>query len=433
MWKYFALNFKKYLTLRGRTSRIEFWSFVTCSLMLLLVGVAIAGLFLAIDHFFQVRFKIGSINAATIGIILFLVTALVLAMPLISVAVRRVHDVGLTGWLILVPGVNLILWCMPSKNNNNYFDDNNVFEPSRIIALSLIWAGFIASIFYSIAATFLLDEKLVLAGSTVEQIQESPAENDIQAEEKTEDIFTGTAEDSNNIQKIEEPEQMDDQTSSTEYDGEIIQTDQLDDGTIITLRRHTQTLTVRLIQDTNIYDSIKNKVTVGSISIPQEIKITGIAKTMNPLTTSNTTEIWLRIDDNGLDGYLNAGAIPDPYENDFYMVTDQIKFADEKWTVRNLGERSYTFKNGTGIYDVPGTRHSTKIGIVSFKGDTSPVYSITAITEETTLDKESGMEYPWLRLDIDGKSGWIYGKDAVFETGTSSFPSPKRTLEKNLQ
>ena len=191
-------------------------------------------------------------------------------MPLISVAVRRVHDVGLTGWLILVPGVNLILWCMPSKNNNNYFDDNNVFEPSRIIALSLIWAGFIAS-------TFLLDEKLVLAGSTVEQIQESPAENDIQAEEKTEDIFTGTAEDSNNIQEIEEPEQMDDQTSSTEYDGEIIQTDQLDDGTIITLRRHTQTLTVRLIQDTNIYDSIKNKVTVGSISIPQEIKNTGIA------------------------------------------------------------------------------------------------------------------------------------------------------------
>ncbi|MBO7638808.1 MAG: DUF805 domain-containing protein, partial [Treponema sp.] len=105
MWKYFALNFKKYLTLRGRTSRIEFWSFVTCSLILLLVGVAITGLFLGIDYYFKVSFKIGSVNAATIGIILFFLTALILVMPLISVAVRRVHDVGLTGWLILFPVV----------------------------------------------------------------------------------------------------------------------------------------------------------------------------------------------------------------------------------------------------------------------------------------------------------------------------------------
>ena len=433
MWKYFALNFKKYLTLRGRTSRIEFWSFVTCSLILLLIGVAITGLFIGIDYYFQVTFKIGSVNVATIGIIIFLVTALVLVMPLISVAVRRVHDVGLTGWLNLIPGVNLILWCMPSKYRNNYFDDNNVFEPSRIIALSLIWAGFLASIFYAIAAAFLLNDKLVMSGKTDEQVQESPVEADIQADENTEDSFTEKAEDNNVTQEIEETEQLDDMAYSNEYDGEIIQTDQLDDGTTITLRHHTQTLTVRLIQDTNIYDSIQNKIIVGSISIPQEIKITGIAKTMNPLTTLNTTEIWLRIDDNGLDGYLNAGSFPDPYENDFYMVTDKISFPDEKWTVRNLGERSYKFKNGTGIYDVPGTRHSNKIGIISFKGETSPDYSITAITEETTMDKESGTAYPWLRLDIDGKSGWIYGKDVASENGISSFPSPKRTLEQNLQ
>ena len=432
MWKYFAQNFKKYLALRGRTSRIEFWSFVTCSLMLLLIGVAIAGLFIAIDYFFQVRFKVGSLNAATIGIILFLLTAIVLAMPFISVAVRRIHDVGLTGWLILIPGVNLILWCMPSKDSNNYFDDDNVFEPSRIIGLSLIWAGFLASIFYSIAAAFLLNDKLVPSANPEEQVLESQAQTDPVAEDKA----SGTTEQEEptwGIQETEETEAMNVPAPSNENDGEIISTEQLDDGTLITLRRHNQKLTARLIQDTNIYDSIQNRNIVGSITIPQEIEITGIAKTMSLLTTANTTEIWLRINDNGFDGYLNAGPIPDPYENDFYMILDQIQFADEKWTVRNLGERSYTFKNGTGIYDVPGTRHSTKIGIVSFKGDTSPVYSITAITEETTLDKESGMEYPWLRLDIDGKSGWIYGKDAVFETGTSSFPSPKRTLEKNLQ
>ncbi|MBP5359007.1 MAG: DUF805 domain-containing protein [Treponema sp.] len=432
MWNYFAQNFKKYLALRGRTSRLEFWSFVTCSLMLLLIGVAITGLFIAIEYYFHVTFKLGSLNAATIGIILFLVTAVVLAMPFISVAVRRMHDAGLTGWLILIPGVNLLLWCLPSKNSGNYFDDDNVFEPSRIIGLSLIWAGFLASIFYAIAAAFLLNAKLVPSANTEEQAQETPAQAEPKAEEQA-DSITEQEEPVKSIQETEESEPQNEYASPDGFDGELINTEQLDDGTLITLRRHNQKLTARLIQDTNIYDSIEYRNIVGSITIPQEINITGIAKTMSLLTTANTTEIWLRIDDKGFDGYLCAGAIPDPYENDFYMVLDQIQFADENWTVRNLGERTYKFKNGTGIYDVPGTRHSTKIGIISFKGESSPDYSITAITEETTLDKESGTEYPWLRLDIDGKSGWIYGKDVVSENGTPSFPSPKRILEQNLQ
>ncbi|MBP5451362.1 MAG: DUF805 domain-containing protein, partial [Treponema sp.] len=171
MWKHFAVNFKKYLALRGRSSRLEFWSFVTCSLMLLLLGVAVTGIFYTLEHFLNVSIRFGSINPATIGVILFFLTALILIMPFISIAVRRVHDVGFTGWLILIPGVNLILWCMPSKNRNNYFDDNNVFDPSRIIGLSLIWAGFIASFFYAIAAVFLVNGKLTEANIKAEEAQ----------------------------------------------------------------------------------------------------------------------------------------------------------------------------------------------------------------------------------------------------------------------
>ena len=434
MWKYFAQNFKKYLALRGRTTRIEFWSFVTCSLILLLTGVAIAGFFLAIEHFFQVEFKIGSLKAASIGVFLFLITALVLVMPFISIAVRRVHDAGLTGWLILVPGVNLILWCMPSKNSGNYFDDDNVFEPSRIIGLSLIWAGFIASIFYAIAAAFLINGKLSGTELPEENIQEkievSEASEDTQAEES----FTEQVDDSKAVQETEKKSTRTEADRTEGYDGEVLDTEQLEDGTLITLRRHTQTLTVRMIQDTNIYDSMQNKIIVGSISIPQEIKVTGIAKTVSLLTTANTTDIWLRIDDNGFDGYLHAGPISDPYENDFYTVLDHIDFADEKWTVRNIGEKFYAFRNGAEILDVPGKKHSSKIGVIELKGDETLNLSISAITEETTEDSATGISYPWLRLDSDGKSGWIYGKYAVTETGsTPEFPSAKRTLEMNLQ
>lgn len=434
MWKHFAVNFKKYLALRGRSSRLEFWSFVTCSLMLLLVGVAITGIFYTLEHFSNLPIRLGSVNPATIGVILFFLTALILAMPFISVAVRRVHDVGLTGWLILIPGLNLILWCMPSKNRDNYFDDNNVFDPSRIIGLSLIWAGFIASFFYAIAAVFLVNGKLTEANLKAEEVQAMEEAKNILEENQTpqEDEVQAEMEENAFLKEIMEEESLSDEDEG--YDGEIIQTDQLDDGTIITLRRHSQTLTVRMIQDTNVYSSIKDRIVVGSISIPQEVKVTGIAKTMNPLTTANTTEIWLRIDDMGFDGFLHVGPISDPYENDFYTVLDHFDFADEKWTVRNMGERFYAFKNGTEIYDAPGTRHSNKIGVIQVKGETSPEYSISAITEETTLDKESGSSYPWLRLDSDGKSGWIYGKYAVTKAGTTpEFPNPKRMLEQTLQ
>ncbi|MBP5451895.1 MAG: hypothetical protein J6Y16_06635, partial [Treponema sp.] len=79
-------------------------------------------------------------------------------------------------------------------------------------------------------------------------------------------------------------------------------------------------------------------------------------------------------------------------------------------------------------------RHSNKIGVIQVKEERSPEYSISAITEETTLDKEGGNSYPWLRLDSDGKSGWIYGKYAVTESGsTPEFPNPMKKLEHTLQ
>ena len=432
MWKYFALNFKKYLVLRGRTSRLEFWSFVTCSLMLMLVGMAVSGFLYALEHFFNIVVKLGSVNGISIGFAITLLTGLVLIMPLISVAVRRNHDMGLSGWFIVLPGINLILWCMPSKNKENYFDDNNVFEPSRILGLSLIWMGYIALIFYAIAAFFLFNANVEAARLASEPVQENTVTQEAPEESKAEETsFIDQADDGKDIQEVKEekPESL----MPGEYDGEIIQTEQLEDGTLITMRRHNQKVNVKLIMDTNIYDSIQYKNIVGSISIPQEVQVTAIAKTQSLLTTANTTEIWLRIDDNGFDGYLYAGAIPDPYENDFYMVLDQFQFADEKWTVRNMGERFYSFKNGTEIYDMPGVRHSNKIGVIQVKGDISPEYSISAITEETTTDRERAIAYPWLRLDSDGKSGWIYGKFAVSENGTPDFPTPKFILQQNLQ
>ena len=41
--------------------------------------------------------------------------SLITLIPTIAVAVRRMHDVGKSGWFILVPIYNLVLVLSPSK------------------------------------------------------------------------------------------------------------------------------------------------------------------------------------------------------------------------------------------------------------------------------------------------------------------------------
>jgi len=117
----FAGSFK----FSGRAPRSEFWWFF-------LFEVLAAGTLLAIDA----RHVMGTINAAggnpeaVFGISVFdyMLTYYFLAtfFPRMAVTIRRLHDVGLSGYLYLlyfVPGLGgiavLILTAMPSENGDN--------------------------------------------------------------------------------------------------------------------------------------------------------------------------------------------------------------------------------------------------------------------------------------------------------------------------
>jgi uncharacterized membrane protein YhaH (DUF805 family) len=47
--------------------------------------------------------------------------SIITLLPTIAVAVRRMHDVGKSGWFILVPIYNLVLAVSPSKPATNNF------------------------------------------------------------------------------------------------------------------------------------------------------------------------------------------------------------------------------------------------------------------------------------------------------------------------
>jgi uncharacterized membrane protein YhaH (DUF805 family) len=91
---WFLLALQKYATFSGRSRRREYWFFVLFYVII----------FVALDF---VDDLIGLRNARGVGILSGLF-ALAMLIPSLAVAVRRLHDIGRTGWWLLIGIVPLI-------------------------------------------------------------------------------------------------------------------------------------------------------------------------------------------------------------------------------------------------------------------------------------------------------------------------------------
>lgn len=99
--------FSKYATFEGRASRSEYWFFYLFNI-LLEIGLYVVGLILGAI----VGDATGALAGMGIGYVLFCLYALVALIPYISVFVRRMHDIGRSGWWFwigLIPFVGAIV------------------------------------------------------------------------------------------------------------------------------------------------------------------------------------------------------------------------------------------------------------------------------------------------------------------------------------
>lgn len=110
---YFMEALKKYAVFSGRATRSEYWYFVLFYIILAVIAGIIDGV-------------IGS----EMGI-LGLVVGLGLFIPSLSVTVRRLHDIGKSGWMILISFIPLIggiwlliLMAMDSQASENEYGAN---------------------------------------------------------------------------------------------------------------------------------------------------------------------------------------------------------------------------------------------------------------------------------------------------------------------
>ncbi len=90
----------KYATFSGRATRSEYWFFYL---------------------FYAIMYIVGSVVASVVGTagIMYLFI-LPFWIPLLAAGIRRMHDVGRSGWFILIPIYNLVLLCSSSTGDNSY-------------------------------------------------------------------------------------------------------------------------------------------------------------------------------------------------------------------------------------------------------------------------------------------------------------------------
>lgn len=96
---HFVNALKNYANFKGRTGRKSFWIFILISMGISVLLSAIGGM---------IDFNLLST-----------IYSLAILLPSLAIGVRRMHDVGKSGWFYLIPLYNLYLAIQPSEPNAN--------------------------------------------------------------------------------------------------------------------------------------------------------------------------------------------------------------------------------------------------------------------------------------------------------------------------
>ena len=109
--KQYLKALKQFNDFSGRARRKEFWMFF-------LFNLIVAFILTIID------ISVGTYDEETESGIISSVYSLVILIPYLAVATRRMHDIGKSGWFILIPIYNIILACKDGAVGENEYGGN---------------------------------------------------------------------------------------------------------------------------------------------------------------------------------------------------------------------------------------------------------------------------------------------------------------------
>ncbi|RKR07758.1 uncharacterized membrane protein YhaH (DUF805 family) [Maribacter vaceletii] len=102
--EWFTMVLKKYAEFKGRSRRKEYWMFYLFSTIISVVLSIVDASVLGLEGF-------GINTLYSLGVL----------VPTIAVGVRRMHDVGKSGWFLLIPFYNLYLLCTNGDEGTNEY------------------------------------------------------------------------------------------------------------------------------------------------------------------------------------------------------------------------------------------------------------------------------------------------------------------------
>ncbi|WP_153800683.1 DUF805 domain-containing protein [Foetidibacter luteolus] len=107
--KYYIEVLKKYATFTGRSRRSEYWYFVLFNFLFSLAAGLMDNV-IGTDFTFETAYGPQSLFYGSI----YIVYALAVFIPSLAVLVRRLHDVGKSGWFILISFIPFIgaIWLL---------------------------------------------------------------------------------------------------------------------------------------------------------------------------------------------------------------------------------------------------------------------------------------------------------------------------------
>ena len=123
--KWFIQALKKYAVFDGRAQRKEYWMFFLFSMIFAFAIGLVLGVI-------ELTLEIGTALSDPASIIY----NLVMLVPSFAVGVRRMHDIGRSGWWILFPLVNLVFLCLDSEPGENKYGPN----PKDSLTMQPNWA-----------------------------------------------------------------------------------------------------------------------------------------------------------------------------------------------------------------------------------------------------------------------------------------------------
>ena len=115
--KHYLNAFNNYATFSGRATRSEYWFFVLFNLIFIVLAMLL-------DNAFGTTIKMGYGISLPYGYI-YIAYLIISLLPSFAVGVRRLHDVGKSGWFFLISLIPIIgaIWLLVLL-----FTDSNVGE-----------------------------------------------------------------------------------------------------------------------------------------------------------------------------------------------------------------------------------------------------------------------------------------------------------------